>query len=155
MQRARLALAAVVMLLAVSASRASDVPASGIAVQVTAEALKALRHGGYVMVLSHGSDANDEVDRQPVKPSQCATQRSLTDTGRLMASGIGKLLARENVPVGMLLSSRYCRGVETAERIAEQTRPRTVRRLDALNEASAASPSEKERRMLALRRLAR
>src|SRR6202007_1376851 len=76
--------------------------------RMTSEAFASLRQGGHVIVLSHGPAAQDENDAYAPAPprTDCATQRALTDTGRLMASGIGKLLAREQLRVDAVLSSR-------------------------------------------------
>jgi broad specificity phosphatase PhoE len=71
-----------------------------------------------------------------------------------MASGVGRFLAHERVPVEAVLSSRYCRAVETAERIAQHTHASKLRRLDDLNESARASPADKARRRATLRRLA-
>lgn len=120
-----------------------------------ANAMVALREGGYVVVMAHGPVESDEDDSPAAPTGSCAGQRSLTDTGRLMASGIGKLLAREHVRVGAVVSSRYCRGLETADRIAERTHPAYVRSLDELNDVTAASTSaDRVRSVDALKRLA-
>jgi broad specificity phosphatase PhoE len=116
-------------------------------------ALDDLRQGGYVVVMAHGPTVADEEDLDTA-PEDCGGQQSLADTGRLMASGVGRFLSRERVAVGMVLSSRYCRGFETAERIAQHTHASKVRRLDELNEAANATPAERARRSAALRRVA-
>lgn len=124
-------------------------------VRMTAEAMTALREGGYVVVMSHGPAVIDEFDVGAGVPGTCVHQHPLTDTGRLMASGVGKLLAREGVPVGVVVSSRYCRGLETAERIAQYTHTSKLRSLDELNELSeAATRADMSQRAEALRRLA-
>jgi phosphohistidine phosphatase SixA len=122
--------------------------------RMTSEAVTALREGGYVVVMSHGPAASEELDFDNRALDSCANQRSLTDTGRLMASGIGKLLAREKVRIGVIVSSRYCRGLETAERIAEHTRTGKLRGLDELNDVvGTAAATDMPRRAEALRRL--
>src|SRR5438045_166710 len=105
-------------------------------VRMTAEAMTALREGGYVVVMSHGPAVIDEFDVGAGVPGTCVHQHPLTDTGRLMASGVGKLLAREGVPVGVVVSSRYCRGLETAERIAQYTHTSKLGSPNELNNLS-------------------
>lgn len=145
--------ARVVVMVVASANACSAATGADDAVHATAGALKALRQGGYVLVLSHGQTESNEVDSETRSLDDCAWQRSLTDTGRLMASGLGKLLAREHVRVGTILSSRYCLAVETAERIAERTHTRTLRKLDALSEGGAAASPTESMRPEALRHL--
>jgi len=57
-----------------------------------------------------------------------------------MASGIGKLLAREQGPVGAIHSSPQCHGRETAARIAAQVRTRRMLDLPAPAMGSRANP---------------
>jgi broad specificity phosphatase PhoE len=124
-------------------------------VRVTADALAALRQGGFVVIMSHGPVAYEATDRDADRLDSCAHQRSLTDTGRLMASGVGKLLRREQIRIGVVMSSRYCRAVETAERIAEHGYASKLRRMEELNEVRAAVTGADERhRVDVLRRLA-
>jgi phosphohistidine phosphatase SixA len=44
----------------------------------------------------------------------CATQRNLSDTGRGDARRIGETFRARGVPIGRVLSSRWCRCLETA-----------------------------------------
>src|SRR5438045_2007954 len=104
-------------------------------VRMTAEAMTALREGGYVVVMSHGPAVIDEFDVGAGVPGTCVHQHPLTDTGRLMASGVGTLLAREGVPVGVVGSGRYCRGLGPAERIAQDTHAARPRSRDELSVA--------------------
>jgi len=152
-----LRVAAVAAWLSLAHVAAAAGPATGTAdsVRTTTHALAALRQGGHVIVMAHGPAALDEADIDTPALDDCAAQRSLTDTGRLMASGVGKFLARERVPVGVVLSSRYCRGIETAERIAQHTHAAKVRRLDELSDVETrTAPLDRARRTTALRGLA-
>ena len=77
------------------------------------ELLRNLRDGGYVLVIRHatspgsGEPANFKLD-------DCATQRNLSDGGRAQARRIGETLRAYDVPIGRVLSSRWCRALETA-----------------------------------------
>jgi len=72
-----------------------------------------LRNGGHVVLLRHANitgtveSANFDIDK-------CATQRNLSDRGRQQARKIGALFAARAAPVERILSSRYCRCLETA-----------------------------------------
>ncbi|MCO5085205.1 MAG: histidine phosphatase family protein [Rhizobiaceae bacterium] len=72
-----------------------------------------LRTGGQIVLLRHarapgtGDPANFDIDK-------CATQRNLSEQGRLQARRIGALIAARAAPTERVLSSRYCRAKETA-----------------------------------------
>jgi phosphohistidine phosphatase SixA len=121
--------------------------------QAVLHTLKALRAGGHVLVMTHGAVEADERDEPGVRPDDCARQQGLSDLGRLAASGTGTLLARLDVPVGAIVSSRYCRALESAQRIADATRTKNTSTLNALNDAHAAPPAVAQARAMALRRL--
>jgi phosphohistidine phosphatase SixA len=118
--------------------------------QAVLQTLRALRSGGYVLVVTHGAVADHERDDPSARADDCARQQALSDFGRLAASGLGKLLGRLQVPVGSVMSSHYCRAVEAAQRIANGTHTRRLSKLDALNEAGAAPPAVAQARAMAL-----
>ena len=72
-----------------------------------------LRNGGHVVLLRHANitgstePANFDIDK-------CATQRNLSERGRQQARKIGALFAARAAPVERVLSSRYCRCLDTA-----------------------------------------
>jgi broad specificity phosphatase PhoE len=45
----------------------------------------------------------------------CSTQRNLDETGRAQARRIGERFRAEGIVVGAVLTSRWCRAIETAE----------------------------------------
>src|SRR5207247_7762261 len=51
---------------------------------------------------------------EPVIRPDCATQRNLTDKGRAEARRLGEQFRSEDVAVGKLMSSQWCRCQETA-----------------------------------------
>lgn len=73
-----------------------------------------LRNGGQVVLLANahapgtGDPANFEI-------GNCSTQRNLSARGRQQARGIGALFYARAAPVAQVLSSRYCRCLQTAE----------------------------------------
>ncbi len=75
----------------------------------------ALRKGGLVILLRHMStdDFVPEAGAQDVR--DCASQRNLDERGRREARELGVAFERLGIPVGSVLTSPYCRCVDTAE----------------------------------------
>jgi phosphohistidine phosphatase SixA len=136
----------VVVLGALPAHAAADTERT----QAVLATLRALRGGGHVLVVTHGAVMPGEHDDPHARADDCARQQDLSDVGRLAASGLGKLLARLQVPVDSIVSSRLCRAVEAAQRIAAATRTRRLSKLDALNDLAAAPPAVAQARAMAL-----
>src|SRR5262249_55819076 len=74
--------------------------------------LRNLRDGGYVIVMRHATSPGSG-DPANFKLDDCTTQRNLSDDGRDQARRIGATLNKERVPIGRVLSSRWCRALET------------------------------------------
>jgi phosphohistidine phosphatase SixA len=76
-------------------------------------AWQALKQGGTVALFRHarapgtGDPANFRLD-------DCSTQRNLSEEGRQQAQGIGDQFRTRQLPVERVLSSRWCRALETA-----------------------------------------
>jgi broad specificity phosphatase PhoE len=77
-------------------------------------AWQALSAGGHVAVLRHANAPGPMPDPPGFLPGDCATQRNLDDQGRAEATAIGQTLKEHKVKVGGLLSSAWCRCLETA-----------------------------------------
>ena len=75
--------------------------------------IAALRDGGYVIVLRHGTTHADQIDAKPFDAADTVHQRQLNDQGRATAKAMGNALCRLNVPVSEIRSSQYNRAVET------------------------------------------
>lgn len=75
--------------------------------------LRNLHDGGYVLVIRHATSPGSG-DPANFKLDDCTTQRNLSDDGRAMARRIGETLRAQTVPIGRVLSSRWCRALETA-----------------------------------------
>jgi phosphohistidine phosphatase SixA len=73
-----------------------------------------LRGGGKIVVLRHASTEPGLGDPPGFRLDDCATQRNLSEAGRAEARRIGAAFVRRAVPVARVLSSRWCRCVETA-----------------------------------------
>ena len=74
----------------------------------------ALRAGGQVALVRHGATAGGVGDPPGFRLEDCATQRNLTDKGRAEARQLGEQFRSEDVAVGKLISSQWCRCQETA-----------------------------------------
>ena len=80
------------------------------------EALWALlRGGGQVVLMRHATTTPGVGDPPGFRLGDCPTQRNLTDAGRDEARRIGAAFRSRDVPVGRVLSSRWCRCLETAQ----------------------------------------
>jgi virginiamycin B lyase len=75
---------------------------------------RTLRAGGLVLVLRHAHTDQSKQDEDPVVVSDCATQRNLSAQGRADSRAIGRGIRRLGLRVGKVLSSPYCRTLETA-----------------------------------------
>jgi phosphohistidine phosphatase SixA len=101
-----------------------------------------LRDGGHVVMIRHamisGSSepANFDIDK-------CSTQRNLSERGKQQARKIGALFAARAAPVERVLSSRYCRALDTA-RIAFEISPEAFEALDPLPDDEAARKAQSE-----------
>jgi broad specificity phosphatase PhoE len=73
-----------------------------------------LRGGGQVVLIRHTVTDPGFGDPQGFRLADCSTQRNLTDAGRDHARRIGKAFRLHRVPVARVLTSPWCRCVETA-----------------------------------------
>jgi phosphohistidine phosphatase SixA len=73
-----------------------------------------LKAGGQVAVIRHSSTEPGLGDPPGFRLDDCATQRNLSAAGGEEARRIGAAFRDRGVPVGRVLSSRWCRCLETA-----------------------------------------
>jgi Histidine phosphatase superfamily (branch 1) len=76
--------------------------------------MSALRGGGYVIHFRHTATNWASDDEHPVVLSDCETQRNLSTEGRRQAHAIGEAIERLEIPIGRVLSSPFCRALDTA-----------------------------------------
>jgi broad specificity phosphatase PhoE len=76
-------------------------------------AWQALREGGAVALLRHAR-APGTGDPPGFRLEDCATQRNLSAEGREQARGLGEQFRARGIPVARVLSSRWCRSLDTA-----------------------------------------
>ena len=79
-----------------------------------AAAWAALRAGGHVALMRHTVAPGGTGDPPGFKLEDCATQRNLSDQGRDEAAQIGRRLKAEGIAFERILSSPWCRCMDTA-----------------------------------------
>lgn len=87
-----------------------------------ADAWQALRDGGTVAILRHAR-APGGGDPPGFRIEDCATQRNLSAEGREQARRTGERFRAEGVQVRRVLSSRWCRSLETARLAFDAAEP--------------------------------
>jgi phosphohistidine phosphatase SixA len=86
-----------------------------VEVQATADTLRQLHAGGYVLYLRHGSTNNAQSDRLPtVDLADCNSQRPLSDAGRQLMARVGEAMRQAQIPIGEFRVSPMCRTRESA-----------------------------------------
>ena len=78
-------------------------------------AWKGLRAGGHVALLRHADAPGGFGDPPGFRVDDCATQRNLSEKGRADAEKIGSRLKREGIAFEKILSSPWCRCIDTAK----------------------------------------
>jgi len=74
----------------------------------------ALQRGAHVILLRHAVTTAGVGDPPGFKLDDCSTQRNLTDQGRTQARKLGEALRAHKLVVDRVMSSPWCRCIETA-----------------------------------------
>lgn len=82
-----------------------------------------LRRGGYVILMRHAATLPGIGDPPGFRLGACASQRNLSQAGRDQAIRIGAAWRRHAVPIGAVLSSRWCRCLDTARLAFRRVEP--------------------------------
>lgn len=77
-------------------------------------AWSALRRGGFVALMRHADAPGGAGDPPGFKLEDCTTQRNLSEKGQADARAVGTRLKAEGIVIGRLLSSPWCRCLDTA-----------------------------------------
>lgn len=88
-----------------------------------------LREGGQVVLIRHAFSSGSG-DARGFSIDDCSTQRNLSERGRQQSEKMGALFAARAGRIERVVSSRYCRCLETATVAFEEN---TVEVLDALD----------------------
>jgi phosphohistidine phosphatase SixA len=91
-----------------------------------------LREGEQVVLLRHAM-APGAAEPARFKIEDCGTQRNLSDRGQQQARKIGALFLARAAPTERVLSSRYCRALETARLAFGDNEPEPMEALDLLS----------------------
>jgi hypothetical protein len=67
--------------------------------------VKALRQGGYVLVIRHTSSPRDAPTKVSANPDNVKLERQLDETGRATATAMGKALRELKIPIGRVFTS--------------------------------------------------
>jgi phosphohistidine phosphatase SixA len=81
----------------------------------TAPAWAALRSDGHVALIRHAAAPGPVGDPFDYKLNDCTTQRNLSEQGRAEARALGARFRMQQVKVGKVVSSQWCRCRQTAE----------------------------------------
>ena len=82
--------------------------------QLQGDALvKALRQGGYVIVMRHASSPREAPEKARANPDNVKLERQLDQEGRATATAMGKALRDLKIPIGTVLASPTYRALET------------------------------------------
>lgn len=96
---------------AAAAQPPAEVPAGSV---IPEPLLDTLRSGGNVIYFRHAATNHDTVDTDRGNLDDCTKQRNLSEKGRRQAEAIGAAFTAMSIPVGAVLSSPYCRCLDTA-----------------------------------------
>ena len=77
--------------------------------------VKALREGGYIIVMRHASSPREVPTKQTANPDNTTPERQLDAEGRASATAFGKALKDLNIPIGTVLASPTYRALETVK----------------------------------------
>jgi phosphohistidine phosphatase SixA len=78
------------------------------------ELVAELQKGGYVIFLRHAKTDWSQKDIEPFNFNDCASQRNLSEEGRAQAAMIGEAYRELKIPIAEVLTSPFCRCVDTA-----------------------------------------
>ena len=111
----------------------------------------ALRAGGFVIVMRHGSTFADQADTDPLNYENIGAQRNLDEKGKALAATFGDALRQVGVPIGEVYTSQFNRAYQTAVLAGFKDIKKSV---DVTEGGLVVSPKENSRRAAALRKMA-
>ena len=82
-----------------------------------------LKQGNRVAFIRHAQTVSGIGDPEGFVIGDCATQRNLSEGGRADAKAIGEAFRRRGIPVAQVLSSRWCRCLDTARLAFSTVKP--------------------------------
>jgi broad specificity phosphatase PhoE len=106
-----------------------------------------LRQGGKVVLIRHAQTVAGTGDPPGFVVEDCRTQRNLSAQGRADAARIGAQFRKHAIPVAEVLSSRWCRCIDTAKLAFGKVR--TAPMLDSMFNDRERSDEDKVRALFA------
>ena len=106
-----------------------------------------LKEGGKVVLMRHAQTDAGIGDPPGFVLEECSTQRNLSAQGRIEAVRAGARLRHHGVPVAEVLSSRWCRCLDTARLAFGRVAPAPM--LDSVFDRYAPSEAARTREVLA------
>lgn len=107
----------------------------------------ALKSGRHVVLIRHAVTESGVGDPPGFRHGDCSTQRNLSAQGRIDAKRIGEAFRNRAIPVADVLSSRWCRCLETANLAFGRATPATM--LDSMFNDREKPAEEKIREVFA------
>jgi broad specificity phosphatase PhoE len=102
----------------------------------------ALADGGAAILLRHAQTEPGVGDPPGFRLGDCTTQRNLSAAGRSQAARIGTAFAARRVRIDAVLSSRWCRCLDTARLAFPQLAVEPFPPLDSFFDDRAAAPAQ-------------
>ena len=96
------------------------------------EVWDSLRQGGVVLIMRHSQTEPGIGDPPGFRPGVCATQRNLSDAGRKQSQLLGSLMRASGVSPVAVLSSAWCRCLDTVRLAFPEYPVRHFAALDSL-----------------------
>lgn len=121
--------------------------ASGPLMAADSDLWQRLHEGGYVLLIRHAATDPGIGDPPGFRLAVCSTQRNLSEQGRVDARAIGAALRNRGIPLGPVLSSRWCRCLDTARLAFGRVEEAPM--LDSMFKDSEAAGRAKVREVLA------
>jgi phosphohistidine phosphatase SixA len=84
-----------------------------------------LKAGGHVILMRHMTTTPGVGDPEGFRLGDCSTQRNLSETGRAEAQRFGETLRRNGIAIARVLSSPWCRCVDSAQLALPEARVET------------------------------
>lgn len=89
--------------------------AQPIATSDPADLVALLKRGGLILYVRHAATNLEQADQDVTDLTRCDLQRNLSDQGRQESRTMASAISRFEIPIGQVLSSPYCRTIDTAE----------------------------------------
>jgi phosphohistidine phosphatase SixA len=88
---------------------------SSIALAADEDVWALMKKPGHIVLLRHSNAPGNAQESNDMDFNNCAIQRNLDDAGRAQAARIGDTFRKNKITKIKLISSQYCRAVETAK----------------------------------------